>query len=37
MAEMRYTHLEAALRAYGQEVADRYKDKLVAEGKNATS
>ncbi len=37
MAEMRYTHLEAALRAYGQEVADRYKEKLVAEGKNATS
>ena len=37
MADMKYTHLEAALRAYGQEVADRYKEKLVAEGKNATS
>lgn len=37
MAEMRYMHLEEALRAYGQEVADRYRDKLVAEGKNATS
>lgn len=37
MADMKYTHLEEALRAYGQEVADRYKERLVAEGKNATS
>lgn len=37
MAEMRYTHLEAALRAYGQEVADRYKENLAAAGATVTA
>ena len=37
MAEFKYTNLERELLAYGEEVAEKYKDNLVAEGHSATA
>lgn len=37
MAEIKYTHLEAVLKSYGWEVAEKYKDNLAASGAVATA